>query len=746
VVSIVIPASSTTFPQRVRSIFAVVVLAVLAACGGGGGSAPGGSTPPPPPVSNAPVIQAAITTLGAENITPQFILRGHTSLVTVSVTAPASGAPVTSAAVMVNGATLTYQPELKIYRGMIDLAQEAPVELSVISNGVTYQASGRQVPTFLVLSSPQISSGAYEPFRSMVQLDRSLPTLVTWHGLLPAAEFHYAVAVLDEKGDLAWPQRAGFQVLADGAPTEAILPAGAVPPGFSSVMAGIVRSFGIPGAAGGSSLVVGNFSQSVVDSVDAAVRTLVALEITQQDVALAPGSEHHLIARGSYEYYTQHLQQDLTGSVTWTSDATAIVRVSTTGKLTGVAPGTATVTARFGAVSATKTVTVFAPEQDESADRSVAFQGDSTHAGRRTYSGPFSLPNQAAWSVTLPGRISYPLIADGTVFVLANREWDGSSTDVSLHAFDADTGAAKWNTVVDQRAATSGQTYSKNKVIVMNSKGVLTAYDAGTGRQAWSLPLAERVLNMWAFHSPPTAYRGVVYVSGYGVGSTLNAIDAETGTLLWSSGYLSATGGSPAVYGDTVYVSGRLQHYALDRYTGAVRWHFSGDGYGGGGATPALYNGKVYLREPSAPFMHRIDALTGAGAAGDGLAEGQRTPSSNPAEISSFSGSRRFELRDGELVAIDIPTNRVLWRFTGNGQLFSAPFTVNDTVFVASMNGKLFAVDGTTGTEIWQYQAGTQAYETSESNAFNLPGMASAGGMLVVPMGKVLSAFKLQPK
>ena len=107
---------------------------------------------------------------------------------------------------------------------------------------------------------------------------------------------------------------------------------------------------------------------------------------------------------------------------------------------------------------------------------------------------------------------------------------------------------------------------------------------------------------------------------------------------------------------------------------------------------------------------------------------------------------QRFELRDRQLVAIDIASNRVLWRFTGNGELFSAPFTVNDTVFVAALDGQLFAVDGATGAAGWQYKAETKVYDTWEIDALVLPGMASSGGVLVVPTGDVLSAFRLQPK
>lgn len=107
--------------------------------------------------------------------------------------------------------------------------------------------------------------------------------------------------------------------------------------------------------------------------------------------------------------------------------------------------------------------------------------------------------------------------------------------------------------------------------------------------------------------SCPTIVNGVAYVdSDDGV---LYALNANTGTLMWSY----ATGGgesTPAVVGGTVYVgswSGKV--YALKAATGALLWSFTA------GAmiesSPAVVNGVVYVGSADGN-LYALNAGTGA--------------------------------------------------------------------------------------------------------------------------------------
>lgn len=743
------PAS---FASQLRRSSAIFLLALLAACGGGsgGGSASppagGGGTPTPP---SAPLITAAIATFPAEGLPSSFYGRGHATLAVVAVTAAGSGEPISSATVTVNGTVLPYIAELKAYRTLIDLDQEQSVTLNVTSDAVLYSAEGRQAPTFPALMSPPARSGLFEPSRNDIDLDRSQATPVSWTGKLPGPEYRYAVGVLDPKHDLAWPQRAAFQIIAAGAPAEAILPAGVVPDGFPSIMAGITRSFAIARAASGSSLAVGNFSQSMVNSIGATSSTLASLQITPPKLlTLATQWEIRLVATGTYADY-RNSQQDLSARVSWSSDAPGVATVSATGLLTGIAPGSANLTARMGAISVTRAVTVLARQSASAPGDAVAFQVDAGHSGHATFGQPFVMPAAPTWAVDLPGPISYPLIANGKVFVLSTRPWDGHSTDVSLYAFDAQTGQAAWGpVVVEATQPWAGLTFDRNKVIVMNAHGVLMAFDAGTGKRSWSLPLGELVPNIWQFASSPTASNGLAYVLGSGVGSTLCAVDVDTGALMWTSDYLSASGGGAVAISDTsAYVSGYLQYYALDRFSGASIWRSSGPGSGGGSRTPALFQGKLYIRDAVAPFTLTLDQLTGARSGPVGAAVGATKGVDAYTRIAAFGGDRKFELTQGTLAAIDLVTRQVAWEFVGDGDLISVPIMIDQTVFVGSRTGMVFGIDALTGHELWRARAGAAIDWTDEFNASQpLTGMGAGGGLLVVPAGHVLSVFRLQKK
>jgi uncharacterized protein YjdB len=83
--------------------------------------------------------------------------------------------------------------------------------------------------------------------------------------------------------------------------------------------------------------------------------TLTTLTVTPLTPSVVAGSTLQLTATGSYD---DGSSKNISGTASWsTSDAT-IATVNTAGLLTGVAQGTATITASSGAVSGTTTATI----------------------------------------------------------------------------------------------------------------------------------------------------------------------------------------------------------------------------------------------------------------------------------------------------------------------------------------------------------------------------------------------------
>jgi outer membrane protein assembly factor BamB len=178
----------------------------------------------------------------------------------------------------------------------------------------------------------------------------------------------------------------------------------------------------------------------------------------------------------------------------------------------------------------------------------VAYQIDATHSGAQFDST--TPPLTQRWARDLGGQISYPLIANGRIFVtVANPGTNGAT----LYALDEANGASVWGPVdLGGSRPWSNAAYDAGRVFAVNHDGVLRAFDAASGALLWSTQLPEQS----AFWSPPTASGGVVYTTGAGFGSTLYAVDEQDGTVNWSALFFDGVNNSsPAVTPTGVFVS-----------------------------------------------------------------------------------------------------------------------------------------------------------------------------------------------
>ena len=373
--------------------------------------------------------------------------------------------------------------------------------------------------------------------------------------------------------------------------------------------------------------------------------------------------------------------------------------------------------------------TLFATAVSAQVEQARNFQIDATHTGATT-SATLTPPLKQRWVVNFGQPISYPLIADGRVFVtVRNASFQGTT----LFALNAANGATLWSSNLAGSFAISGACYENGRVFAVNGSGLLRAFDAATGNVVWSALLPGQFM----FSSQPTVHNGVVYTGGSGSGGTVYAVDANNGALLWTRSVMNGDHSSPAVSSDGVYVSYACPNvYKLNPATGAVIWHFAPGCSGGGGKTPALYNNRLYVRD-SAGTIH--DSFTGA-LIGNFIAK--NTP--------VFSGTRGFFLEGpngfgsfGTLRGRDVDTNAVLWSFAGDGTLQSAVLAVNDNVYVGSASGKLYAVNAATGAQVWVTQAGTSIPFVDEHNVSQpVTSFASGEGLLVVPTSTTLVAYE----
>jgi len=356
------------------------------------------------------------------------------------------------------------------------------------------------------------------------------------------------------------------------------------------------------------------------------------------------------------------------------------------------------------------------------------FQIDATHTGAISVTG-LTPPLTQKWVVNFGRPISYPLIADGRVFVTVKN---ASGQGTTLFALNAANGSTLWSSNLGGSFFWSGSCYENGRVFALNGSGLLQAFDAATGALVWSRLLP----GQFSFSSMPTVRDGVIYTGGAGSGGTVYAVNANTGAVLWTQSVANGGNSSPAVTSDGVYVSYACPNvYKLDPATGAQIWHFAPGCSGGGGKTPALYNNRLYVRD-STGTIH--DSFNGA-LIGNFVAK--NTP--------AFSGSRGFFLNGpnffgsfGTLEARDVDTNAVLWSFAGDGSLQSAVLVVNDYVYVGSATGRLYAVNAATGQQVWTTIAGTSIPYVDEHNVSQpVTSFAAGEGLLVVPTSTTLVAY-----
>lgn len=352
----------------------------------------------------------------------------------------------------------------------------------------------------------------------------------------------------------------------------------------------------------------------------------------------------------------------------------------------------------------------------------VAFQTDAAHSGEQP-DGNLVAPLARLWSRDLPGTISYPLIADGRVFVMVAEP--GSVTP-RLYAFDARTGATLWGPIGLGSRYWSGFALEGSRLFVLNAAGLLQAFDTADGAPLWATIL----IGQSSFTSAPTAFDGFVYTAGSGSGGTLYAVDATTGSTLWTQPVINGGNSSPAVSEAGVFVSYACGNtYRFDRLTGALLWHFAPGCSGGGGRTPALRDGTLFARHSSTSAV-RFNATTGAVIGGF------------DAEVApAFDGSGIYALSNDILTASTL-SGAFRWSFSGDGGLRSAPVVAGGTVYLGSTSGNLYALNTSDGSVIWSDDAGSTYASPDEHNAKQLAGLAIGEGLLVAPSGSRLLVYR----
>ena len=243
----------------------------------------------------------------------------------------------------------------------------------------------------------------------------------------------------------------------------------------------------------------------------------------------------------------------------------------------------------------------------------------------------------------------------------------------TIRALNAKTGAEQWRSSYDapysvgQPAAAHGAgpkatpLFYQNKLFTLGISGIVTAFDAATGRILWqTLPPAEPPF--FGAASSPLGENGLVIVHPGNYGP-LTAFDSGTGAVKWTAGGdgFFASPIAVTITGVRQVVSATIDSVIGVALDGRVLWRYPWEG-GGGSTTPVL-NGDTIIVSALDKGMTAMKPI----------------------------------LRDGAW------TVETVWKTNDVSMDRSNPVVVADTVFGLSnkARGQFFGVDARSGGVLW---------------------------------------------
>lgn len=184
------------------------------------------------------------------------------------------------------------------------------------------------------------------------------------------------------------------------------------------------------------------------------------------------------------------------------------------------------------------------------------WRGSNRDGAAASFAEPKAWPEQLTrkWKVEVGLGYSAPITAGNRVYAFSRQE-----PNEVMRALDAETGNIIWETsypapFTPNPAATrthgpgpkSTPTFANGKLYTLGMSGIVTAFDAATGKQLWQKPAAA-VQPMYHTAMSPLVDRGLIilHVGGHNNGA-VTAFDANTGEVKWTW-----TGDGPA-YGSPI--------------------------------------------------------------------------------------------------------------------------------------------------------------------------------------------------
>jgi outer membrane protein assembly factor BamB len=261
----------------------------------------------------------------------------------------------------------------------------------------------------------------------------------------------------------------------------------------------------------------------------------------------------------------------------------------------------------------------------------------------------------------------------------------------------------------DQRRLAASPVVGDGRLYVMDTAGVVHAFEADSGRPVWRTgfeALGEAAASV--FGGGATYDNGRVYVTtGHG---DVASLEAATGRLIWKVRPAGPLRGSPTVALNAVYVMTQNNEiFAINAADGAPLWNESGSiGQTGvfGVAAPSVGQGTIVAGYSSGELVaYRYE--NGRGLWSDALA---RTSLATQVGVLTdidadpiIDRGRVYALgQGGRMAAYELVSGQRIWELNLAG--ISTPAVAGDWIFVITDEGKLIAIARTSGRVRWVTQ------------------------------------------
>jgi outer membrane protein assembly factor BamB len=317
-----------------------------------------------------------------------------------------------------------------------------------------------------------------------------------------------------------------------------------------------------------------------------------------------------------------------------------------------------------------------------------------------------------------------PPVRSGSPELLWQRQANGAVTlavsgdtvILASQALDAATGKPRWSIGPGLKPPSAAFGAGGGMVLCSGTAADgddnITALSSATGHLLWTAPSYDGNPNAgagpWLTFADNTVYALIGLPGSHAVyrDDVVLALDGRTGARKWMS-TLPPMATAMAVAGGIVYAGSALasqsrsgEVVALDGATGARRWSAR---VGAPVAALAVTGGVVAgcfdnLITWAQPLMFGLNAA-------DGRILWQRDLAVLPRIAAADGVVFASGYADGELMAVDALTGKLLWKGTAREQYPSAPVVAGDAVYVGYLNS-VQAFSARTGQQRWSYPTG----------------------------------------